>query len=388
MRRKDGLFSSCPPMVKEVTLKNRNTMRQFQYIWRHLFWGALMTVNYKTLLFCNVLDWSYFPSLALLIGLVVASSIIGILLTWKNRRNYVSLTVSLAIGFGAYFIIAYWEVAPFFTRLLLTFQLIGVLGYLAVAIVSYGDAVRSKKAANILPQYVGHNARNCRNLIGTVFAVVLLCLMGLRILQVPIFKTKASLEANIPYGSAYEDAMDSNIEVICLLREDAWANLSVEERVNVLQVVADIEALHLGIPRVPVSADIVVDAGTLGYFRPSEKRITLSKDYLANCLGHSALDSILHEMYHAYQHEVVEVYESLDEDAKKLALFNNAAQYSYEFANYSDGSTDFHAYYSQACELHANQFAEDWSFTYYYKSYEYLFPEGEDHLVTEGTIYD
>lgn len=369
-------------------MKNRNTMRQSQYIWRHLFWGALMTVNYKNLLFCNVLDWSYFPSLALLIGLVVASSIVGMLLTWKKRRNYVSLTVSLAIGFGTYFIIAYWEVAPIFTRLLLVTQGIGVLGYLAVAIISYGDAVKSKKAANSLPNYVGHNVRNCRNLIGTVFAVVLLCLMGLRILQVPIFRTKSSLDADIPYGSAYEEAMNSNIEVICLLREDAWADLSVEERVNVLQVVADIEALHLGIPRIPVSADLIVDAGTLAYYRPSEKRITLSKDYLANCLGHSALDSILHEMFHAYQHQIVEVYESLDEDSQKLALFNNAAQYSYEFENYSDGSIDFHAYYSQACEQHADQFAEDWSFEYYYKSYEYLFPEGEDGTETEEVSYD
>lgn len=320
MGGKGFLSSSYTPMVKEVPMKNRNTMRKFQYVWQHLFWGALMIVNYKNLLFCNVFVWPYFSSLALLIGLVLASSITGMALTWEARRNYVSLTVSLAIGIGTYLIISYWEVVPVFICILLVTLGIGILGCLVVAIVGYGDAVKSKEVSTKLPNYVRHNVQNCRNVIGAIFAVILLCLMGLRMLQVPIFRTKSSIDAKIPQSSAYEDAMDSNIETICLLREDVWADISVEERINVLQVVADIEAIHLDIPSIPVSADIIVDAGTLAYYRPSEKRITLSKDYLANCLGHSALDNILHEMYHAYQHATIELYESLDEENKKTCF--------------------------------------------------------------------
>ena len=82
--------------------------------------------------------------------------------------------------------------------------------------------------------------------------------------------------------------------------------------------------------------------------------------------GWSALDTLCHEVYHAYQEMQVELYEDLNSPYREMELFHDAAVYAEEFRDYKDGDEDgYDLYYEQQCEEDARNYACERSLDYY-----------------------
>ena len=60
------------------------------------------------------------------------------------------------------------------------------------------------------------------------------------------------------------------------------------------------------------------------------------------------LDTLLHEIYHCYEHRLAEVYTSADPELQRLRLFRDAADYVNEVAQPVDTEEDYSAYAAQA----------------------------------------
>ena len=82
-----------------------------------------------------------------------------------------------------------------------------------------------------------------------IFAVGLTCamvilgigtLVGSSILQPTVIATT--------YKESDEQTIENNIDVVLQLQEDVWDDLSAQERLDILQTIANIERRYLGIP--------------------------------------------------------------------------------------------------------------------------------------------
>lgn len=65
---------------------------------------------------------------------------------------------------------------------------------------------------------------------------------------------------------------------------------------------------------------------------------------------------MLHEVYHVYQHQLIDVYNSVDENYKKLNLLYEASIYAEENENYKNGEEDYDAYRKQKLEVMADNY--------------------------------
>lgn len=218
-------------------------------------------------------------------------------------------------------------------------------------------------------------ARRKRNHVAMI--LVILILYGLVLLG-GLFK-EGTITSNFALPSTTDDSMSemtirNNIETMSKLDMDSesWRGLELEEKLELYQVVADIESDYLGIPyelKVKVK-DLPRD--TLAAYAHKGHIVWIDRAHLYNDCADQILESTCHECYHAYQCCLCEVYDSLDVEYKDLIDFAKVQCYQNEFDNYNDGSYDINGYYSQRCEEDARVYAESAADDYYYKLRKYF----------------
>ena len=141
------------------------------------------------------------------------------------------------------------------------------------------------------------------------------------------------------------------------MREDRWAELGADVRLECLKSVAGVLAGELGIEAVRLCAE-ELETGVLGRYSPKERRVTINLLYLREESAETMLHTLAHEVYHAYQHALVLCYSDLDEAQQTLALFQPVRQYQQEFAAYVSGAENMMAYAEQQCEKDCDAYAE------------------------------
>ena len=177
------------------------------------------------------------------------------------------------------------------------------------------------------------------------------------------FKTTT---AEVPNSEA-EYTIAANIGTVSNLLQDRWDTLNLNEKANTLQTVANIEASYLGLPHeLNVKIDTLRES-TIAQYDDRTHTITVSITYLESMPAEEMLDSICHESYHAYQHRLIDAYNSVDVEYRDLLTFYFVPIYEEEFQNYVDGKDDDLAYYFQMCEMKARDYAEESVIDYYNK---------------------
>jgi hypothetical protein len=153
--------------------------------------------------------------------------------------------------------------------------------------------------------------------------------------------------------------ISNHIDSLTKLKAESWGNLNVQEKLDILQIAANIEQEYLGLPHeLNVGADSL-EEGLNGYYSDREHLIVVNMENLINKPGEELLDTVIHEARHAYQHRSIDAYDQVSDDLKNMLMFFNARLFKEEFADYADGFKDFCAYYTQACESDARRYAEN-----------------------------
>lgn len=154
-------------------------------------------------------------------------------------------------------------------------------------------------------------------------------------------------------------AASQNDDCINRLREEVWRTLGPEERLEVLKTVAELEGSALGLP-----FEVRVQEGELhkqvaGSYEHGKHRITIREEYLRLGTARKLLETLAHELCHAYQHCLVDLYQE-NRWYQDLALFSqaNVPEFCREFNNYQNGEGgNIEAYYQQQVEVEASAFA-------------------------------
>ena len=150
--------------------------------------------------------------------------------------------------------------------------------------------------------------------------------------------------------------ISNNIMKLSHLYDNTWEILSMEERIDILQTVADIERDFLGLPH-----DLTVYTASLpndiaGRYGNYDHGIYVNENCIKNDLPYDLTKTIAHEAHHAFAWCLIAAYEEASEEMKSLVIFENAEKYKEEFDNYNDGAEDIFGYYTQKCESDARDY--------------------------------
>lgn len=354
-------------------MKNKNSMKLSTYIFLNALYGFSGMLWYQSLIFTCLSDLSYEDSTLLCYTLLIVSILIGTLITLKKRRNWNSIFVNVILGLEIYSLFAYYQYFNVLIWISLVISAILIIIY-AISIIrrkinfkhkKFICSNKNKKAYAIKLKFT-HIFLGSRTILAICLSLLLIPFAAKTIFFIGDFEAQSTVE----YSSEEEYTVSNYSETLMNLEESKWVNLSFQEKLDLLQILANIEANYLGISHELTVISMTLEEDLCGYYSDYRYLIVINTTHIESSSSYDVLNTLCHEAYHAYQHRQVQLYNQLDDDSKKLLMFSDASVYNEEFGiNYISGTDDddFWDYYTQLCEVNAREYAEE-SVLYY----EYL----------------
>lgn len=343
--------------------ERRKPMLYIEYFLRHLCVAAWICFMYYGLLFVSIPDLEVTTSK---IVFFVGNQFIWLLLsafTPAKERNKYNAFFNVVLAYTPYFLITY---LPVYTKFIIPFFVVAVI--LSVLYFTYilRKKVKNKHNTKLIIRRRTLFALKGVKLIAAVMSCILLLTSYLcSFFGVTLIKSDVPVLQSANVEEAEEWTVKNNIDTVKLLQEKEWCKLSIDKKLDVLSVVRNIETAYLGLSyeiRLTVKP---TNADTLGYYDHKERTVVISHDLITSGKAKTCLSTLCHEMRHAYQHNQVEAYKSVDEKYKNLAMFYAIPIYEEEFNNYISGDDNYLAYIFQDSEINADKYAEEAVKDYY-----------------------
>ena len=363
---------------KRKRIKDNSSLYPSGCIIEHLYWFFIIFISYKSLLFVPLDDYSVATSKRILIACMVIASVAGTVFRWKKCMTTRGVLADIMIGTGTYTIMAYKDYYAGWIIILVIF-------FFAFFIV-YAGFVFSRRSRGQFVLRINNKDRKrfvIRSRVVRILNVSSL-LLGLTmfVLSIPIaynrifhggFVVADVKQTSIAgFDTNYTEnelGLTYNIESISKIRSvESWEPLTTVQKLSVLQDVCNCESNYWGIDfKVTIVMDDLQEH-TLGSYCDAERRITIDKQHLENDAPDEILDTVLHEMYHAWEHSLVRLYLDASESQRKMRVFQHCDEYIREMVNYQDGGKDyesFMAYYCQYLEKDSRIYASEAVKEYY-----------------------
>lgn len=336
-------------------MKRNNTLTKSKFLLEHLFWVFVSWIWYKNILFRCVGNYSFMESKIIFLLVLGMACILGILCNIKKDRNDFSVFFNIVTGYGLYTVLTYFQIQRnlIITVLSITVSLSIVIG----CYIMQRQIKRRNYFRKTIRSAIFTTAGAMQRILGLGFLVILIgaggnFLFGSSIIQ-------SSVKPSVTSDS-YNQLLSESAEIIALLDEDNWTSITVQEKAGVLQKIANLERSNLGISNeLNVCVANLEEEGLWGYYDDSTHEIVIDMDLLLNGSAQDALQCLVHEAFHSFEHRMVDLYKEIDSSNKNLWIFRKVNIYAEEFEHYNDGEDAYSDYYEQQCEIDAREYAEE-----------------------------
>ena len=339
-------------------MRNINKISSKIYFNLTLVFAAVSIMYYRATMFCCIYTYTYTESRIIFYGICGVCWLLSYFLTRKRRRNYFSLFVNSVLPLGIYSLIVYEYVHPVVVLVIET-AIYALGGAYCIAVlarrIKSDDSTVSKKV--ILNRF-----RACLNGLRTVTAVCCAVLI-VYVLCLSAFSSPSVIPAVKPTADVVEakqDVLVENMSAISGIDPSVWETLTLDERINVMQTLANVERVQLGIcHEINICADSL-GFGTYGTYDHATHTVKLNFDILEDKDPTECVITLCHEVRHAFQRNLSEAYLSLDKDYQQLAIFDDARDFYENFDDYKNTSEDgFSEYEDQPVEVDSRKYSED-----------------------------
>lgn len=350
-------------MERKSESKNKNRLGAIRFFTEHIFWGVVIGFVYHYTLFRRLKASSDADSHLMLTAFVCIASLFCIGVDIGKRQNYGQIFVNLMIGFGAYTLLAYFDQLKIFCIVL--------LGLIGIMTVLYGVYMLSRK------NRTNHSMWSVLKMrLDKIFLVSRYLMTFCAVLLSAISMVKVAGEWMTPeenhessYYAApmdYEACLEKNSDQLAKLDEQVWETLNPVERLEVLRTLSEVEKSSLGIScPIIVHSETMFNRQTLGYYDNADNRITISQDSLEHNKSWILVSTLCHEMYHAYQEQLVKLYIKADPEEQNLEIFRPIKKYLEEYKDYVSPEEDVEGYFRQQSETDARKYAQEATIRYY-----------------------
>lgn len=352
-------------------MRNENTRSKTSYLFELVFWEIIACYWYKKSFFICLGSFSYEDSLRILFFLTVGFAAAGCLLDWKHERNEGNLYRNVTGGMGIYLAATYY---PLFKRIILPVLITGAVLSAVYALAVFCRRIRNRKRyKTVLCRRILMALRGFRNIVSTAGTVILFGLILVTYWGTGLVSPSVRPASQLDMSS---QTISGSMDMLIQLETGRWKTLGPEERLDVLQTVANIEQRFLGIPHEIVVGAEYLGEGNVSQYSDGNHRIVISMECLQKGSAYDNVEALAHEARHCYQHCLVRAYENADDLSKSLRIFKDAEIFREEFADYEDGQDNFDKYYLQECENDAREYAEEAAWEYIRRVYEYCSQNG------------
>lgn len=355
--------------------------RRIEFIWSLLgggFWAIISMIWYKVTLFRCWADMTYSNSQKILWGIVIVMVFLGAWITCCSEDEW-NVIKTLLIAYGTYTIFTYRE--TFDVRIKVIFGAFVIVAFLCVMLIMFRKIRAKRNKRRVIMKRLYKSIYVYLSIIAIGMGVLLFSILCPLMLRHSFFRSSVKPTSE---DTLREQTIANNMDMLLSLQDEKWMELNVEEKLDVMQTVANIEAYYLGLPN-ELNVSVVNFQGTeLGSYSDGIRTIYISLPHLESASAREVLDTCCHEAFHGYQHRLIDAYNSTDEDVKNLRIYKKTVSYQEEFGNYIEGEQDFDGYYEQLCETDARKYAKDAVEDYYNKIYEYLGIDSETDSKTEA----
>lgn len=322
--------------------------------------GVPAAALFRALLFRCLPGWTLQATNRLFFGLLIGGGLFLSLGLFRWKRGSWTATVSVLLPLGLFTALSYADAFPWLLR--------GSLIAAAALSAVYAVLLLSRKIPGHMQRFCFRIYKNrcyrCLCFFSSALTIGLTAVMAVMLVHCLFGASLLTASVQPLTGSAVQ-AQTAEDEASALFREDKWKTLSVHQKLDALQVIANSERSYFGLPH-----ELNVTAGNLeenvyGFYQDSTHTIQISLAHLASDPAREVLRTLYHEAYHAYQHRLADQYNALSPEEQKLRLYARAAYYADELRHYQDGTEDFLSYYTQYCERDSRTYADN-SVEYFY----------------------
>lgn len=153
-----------------------------------------------------------------------------------------------------------------------------------------------------------------------------------------------------------DNLYEKNAELWGYLQEESWNQLSIHERITVIQKLVDFESGVLGFPTVPVTS-AMIGMSTLGAYDNESNQMWIHTKHLAESSPREIVNTICHEAHHAYVDYLVNTLD-WDNPAMNSSYFAELRELMDSQKNYKSAlKYGFAAYENQPLEVAAREYA-------------------------------
>ncbi len=352
-------------------MRNINKLSPKTYLFLTLISSFIAMTIYRATIFRCLSFNTFDESKATLWVIWGVCLVVTYLLTFRRKRNYFSLFTNTVLPFGIYSAMAYDDL-HYFVLAAIGFSMIILCGAFNLALILFNDLPADlNEAARMLKRSVIHCLSCTKSIAAVCLSVLIVYISGLYAFDspsiIPAVKPAVEVEKN------KAEAVEKNMPVISKIDETIWKNLSLEDRMDVMQTLANVEKAHLGISHeVNVRADSL-GLGTYGTYDHSKHEVTINVQVIMEDESTQAVTTLCHEMRHAFQHDSAEAFLSLSKEYQGLIIFDDMRDFYENFEDYQIASRDgFEEYESQTVEADSREYSEKRTAFYFWAVDKYF----------------
>lgn len=224
-------------------MKDKSTMSLGAYLFDCLFYMAIAMICYKNLLFRCLPGRTCDESKTVLWVMIGLSILICAFALNRSMRTGWTVTTALVVPFGLYTVLTYIKTVGNWMLIVLASAVTLSVIYTVLLM------IRKIKNRRNKGKVIKRRLHRCCVTSQSIVAIALLMVMGIigaqGVFGDNILNSSISATAN---NQSVPQTISNNIDTILLLQEEEWANLTTQEKLDILQTVANIEAHYLGLP--------------------------------------------------------------------------------------------------------------------------------------------
>ncbi len=172
------------------------------------------------------------------------------------------------------------------------------------------------------------------------------------------FFDKIYNQADVKKDDLKTNIYEQNKEFFSSFEEKTWSGYDVNEKLAVIEALVKFETTKLGIPEIEVDTELLPDPDVMGKYNCIDNKISINVDHLCESEISNCIDTVCHEVYHAYQHYLVENV-NWDDEITKNYYFTELRSWRENEEDYKNVLTDgYEEYENQPLEVSARKYGK------------------------------
>ena len=330
-----------------------NKMSKWSYLGIHIFYIFICYIWHSNLLFECVRGMTYKESKFILWMVVFITCTVCLVFTFKNNRTSFNAFINVMLSFGIYTFIV---LAGMFKRVTIISLSIAALLSLILAYLIFNQKIRRG-----VDRFKVLRRRAVKWVIGSrvIVALVMVIVTGAMTASI-LFNDNllcAKTEAVIDTQQNSEWRISKKVDELSVLRTNEWYKLSMQGKIDVLQIIGNIEGISLGVGHELNVGTKPLKENVLGEYAYQTHTISIDTEFLQYGSVYKVIDTLMHEVRHAYQRRAIEALSKVPEEYYSLSMFYDACLFQNGEKNYGKGG--MYGYYSNELEVDARKYAEE-----------------------------